>query len=134
MKRIFLALLLVLLTISGTPATLLAGQRGYGREQPSAYQYDRFGGQDRSRSFDRNGYYDRGSNRSYNSYEGDRYGYDRRDNHVGRSVAIIGGSAAGGALIGGLAGHGKGAAIGAVVGGVAGLVGDQIARHQERRR
>jgi hypothetical protein len=40
-----------------------------------------------------------------------------------RSTAMIGGGAAGGALIGGLAGGGKGAAIGALVGGGAGTAG-----------
>ncbi|HTQ87211.1 MAG TPA: hypothetical protein VMI93_13430, partial [Candidatus Solibacter sp.] len=40
-----------------------------------------------------------------------------------RSAAMIGGSAAGGALLGGLIGGGKGAAIGAVAGGGAGTAG-----------
>lgn len=40
-----------------------------------------------------------------------------------RTAKTTGGGAAGGALIGGIAGGGKGAAIGAVVGGGAGLVG-----------
>ncbi|MGH9640191.1 MAG: hypothetical protein ACRD3Y_09030, partial [Bryobacteraceae bacterium] len=39
--------------------------------------------------------------------------YDRRG-HDGRTAAIIGGSAAAGALIGAAAGHGQGAIIGAV--------------------
>jgi hypothetical protein len=43
-----------------------------------------------------------------------------------RSVAIVGGSAAGGALIGGLAGGGKGAGIGALAGGAGGLVYDRL--------
>jgi hypothetical protein len=38
-----------------------------------------------------------------------------------RSAAVTGGGAAGGALIGGLAGGGKGAGIGALVGGIGGL-------------
>jgi hypothetical protein len=42
------------------------------------------------------------------------------------SAAIVAGSAAGGALIGGLAGGGKGAAIGALVGGGGGLVYDRL--------
>ena len=40
-----------------------------------------------------------------------------------RTAATTGGGAAGGALIGGIAGGGKGAAIGALVGGGAGLIG-----------
>jgi uncharacterized protein YcfJ len=43
-----------------------------------------------------------------------------------RSVAIVGGSAAGGALIGGLASGGKGAGIGALAGGAGGLVYDRL--------
>jgi hypothetical protein len=42
------------------------------------------------------------------------------------SAAIVAGSAAGGALIGGLAGGGKGAAIGALAGGAGGLVYDRL--------
>jgi len=42
------------------------------------------------------------------------------------SAAIVGGSAAGGALIGALAGGGKGAAIGALAGGGGGLVYDRL--------
>ena len=42
------------------------------------------------------------------------------------SAAIVGGSAAGGALIGALAGGGKGAAIGALAGGGGGLVYDRM--------
>src|SRR5262249_13310443 len=40
-----------------------------------------------------------------------------------RTAAVIGGGAAAGALIGGLAGGGKGAGIGALVGGGAGTAG-----------
>jgi hypothetical protein len=42
------------------------------------------------------------------------------------SAAIVGGAAAGGALIGALAGGGKGAAIGALAGGGGGLVYDRL--------
>jgi hypothetical protein len=42
------------------------------------------------------------------------------------SAAIVGGSAAGGALIGALAGGGKGAAIGALAGGGGGLAYDRL--------
>jgi hypothetical protein len=41
------------------------------------------------------------------------------------SAAIVGGSAAGGAAIGALAGGGKGAAIGALAGGAGGLIYDR---------
>ena len=48
-----------------------------------------------------------------------------------RSAAIVGGSAAGGALIGALAGGGKGAAIGALAGGGGGLIYDR-GTHKKR--
>jgi len=51
-----------------------------------------------------------------------------------RSVAIVGGSAAGGAALGALAGGGKGAAIGALVGGGAGYVYDRATHKKVIRR
>jgi hypothetical protein len=50
---------------------------------------------------------------------------------TGKSIAIIGGSAAAGAAIGGLAGGGKGAAIGALSGGAAGAVYDRMTAKKE---
>jgi hypothetical protein len=44
---------------------------------------------------------------------------------VGKSVLIVGGSAAAGAGIGALAGGGKGAGIGAIVGGLGGFIYDR---------
>ena len=44
-------------------------------------------------------------------------------------VAIIGGGAAAGAAIGGLAGGGKGAAIGALGGGAAGYIYDRMTKN-----
>ena len=83
------------------------------------------------RSDYRNGYYgDRGY---YGGRDDDRYYYER-NRHAGRSAAIIGGSAAAGAVLGAAAGSGKGAAIGAIVGGVAGVVADQAVRHHDRDR
>jgi outer membrane lipoprotein SlyB len=52
-----------------------------------------------------------------------RYVVKRRSK--AKSAAIIGGSAAGGAAIGALAGGGKGAAIGALAGGGAGFIYDR---------
>jgi hypothetical protein len=46
--------------------------------------------------------------------------------HKNRNLGIIGGSAAGGAIIGAIAGHGKGAAIGAAAGAGAGTAGAAI--------
>jgi hypothetical protein len=71
-----------------------------------------------------NGYYDSG-------YYDSGY-YDNRS-HNGRTAAIIGGSAAAGAVIGAVVGHGQGAAIGAVVGGVAGAIASAAADHHDRR-
>ncbi|MBV8895271.1 MAG: hypothetical protein JO051_02085 [Acidobacteriaceae bacterium] len=68
-----------------------------------------------------------------NGYAYPAGGYLYNDDHAGRTAAIIGGSAAAGALIGAAAGHGQGAAIGAVVGGIAGAIASQAARHNEYR-
>jgi BON domain len=48
-----------------------------------------------------------------------------------RTAVATGGGAAGGALIGGIAGGGKGAGIGALVGGGAGLVGGALTGNQQ---
>jgi uncharacterized protein YcfJ len=47
-----------------------------------------------------------------------------------KSVAIIGGGAAAGAAIGGLAGGGKGAAIGALAGGAGGFIYDRMTKNK----
>lgn len=59
------------------------------------------------------------------------YYYDQRT-HNGRAAAIIGGSAAAGAVIGAAVGHGQGAVLGAVIGGIAGTVASAAANHQDR--
>ncbi|HEY7305965.1 MAG TPA: hypothetical protein VH601_17705 [Bryobacteraceae bacterium] len=61
----------------------------------------------------------------------DNYYYDRQT-HNGRTAAIIGGSAAAGAVIGAAVGHGQGAVIGAVIGGIAGTVASATADHHDR--
>jgi hypothetical protein len=58
-----------------------------------------------------------------------RYGYTRpthRRRSVGKSVAIVGGSAGVGAAIGAIAGGGKGAGIGALAGGAGGFIYDRL--------
>jgi hypothetical protein len=59
-------------------------------------------------------------------------GYYYEPMRNGRTAAIIGGSAAAGALIGAAAGHGQGAVIGAVVGGIAGAAVSAAANHHDR--
>jgi hypothetical protein len=70
-----------------------------------------------------------------------RYDYDDRRTYddqtwtqqrsTGESAAIIAGSAAAGAAIGGMAGGGKGAAIGAITGGAGGYVYDRMTRNKD---
>ena len=62
--------------------------------------------------------------RAYRNYRNPRRVVVYNRSHR-KSAAIIGGSAAGGAAIGALAGGGKGAAIGALVGGGGGLAYDR---------
>ncbi len=50
--------------------------------------------------------------------------------HTGRTIAIIGGSAAGGAILGGVTYGKKGAVIGAIGGGLAGWAIDRATRHK----
>lgn len=51
---------------------------------------------------------------------------------LGKSAAIVAGSAGAGAAIGAVAGGGKGAAIGALSGGTAGFVYDRITAHPKK--
>ena len=102
--------------------------RGYGRSYAPAYA---------GSAYRDSGYRNYG-NRN-NAYRNDgyrNYGYSgyRDDRSAGKSAAIIGGSAAAGAVIGGLAGGGKGAAVGAVAGGVGGLIVDRTTRDRDRYR
>jgi hypothetical protein len=63
--------------------------------------------------------------RYYRTSHGRRRYVVVRKRPLSHSAAIVGGSAAGGALIGALAGGGKGAAIGALAGGGGGLIYDR---------
>jgi hypothetical protein len=71
------------------------------------------------------------------SYYSDRTHEERRPRVVteersfGHSAAIVGGSAAGGAAIGAIAGGGKGAGIGALAGGAGGFIYDRLT-HKKR--
>lgn len=160
MKRIqkFLAVNVIAGLIgAGVPA--MAAEHGYdthGRSEMQSHAADRRG--DRERNNDRSRHYgndDRGRNdnrhdhgrdnnrRDYEHgyvyapapvYRGPVYenGYYDRDSHNGRTAAIIGGSAAAGAVIGAAVGHGQGAVIGAVIGGLAGSVASAAANHHDR--
>ena len=83
-----------------------------------------------------NAYYRRTRTRSHRYYRASR-AYRPRTRVVVRrrpfshSAAIVGGSAAGGAAIGALAGGGKGAAAGALVGGAGGFIYDRLT-HKKR--
>jgi hypothetical protein len=55
---------------------------------------------------------------------------EKRGRSLGKSVAIVGGSAGAGAAIGALAGGGKGAAIGALSGGAAGFIYDRLTHNK----
>ena len=77
--------------------------------------------------------------RTYRARRVRRHYYTRHHSYVvvhrrsrKHSLEIIGGSAAGGALIGALAGGGKGAAIGALAGGGAGFAYDRLTRKKRR--
>ena len=61
----------------------------------------------------------------YHYRHGHRYVVTRR-RPFSHSVAIVGGSAAGGAAIGAIAGGGEGAAIGALAGGAGGFIYDRL--------
>ena len=73
--------------------------------------------------------------RNDNSRYSEDYRYDDRrirddERSTGKSVAIVGGSAAAGAAIGAIAGGGKGAALGAVTGGTAGFIYDRLTKNK----
>lgn len=72
--------------------------------------------------------------RYYRSADGRRHYVVVRKRPFKRSAAIVGGSAAGGALIGALAGGGKGAAIGALAGGGGGLIYDRLTAKKKEIR
>jgi hypothetical protein len=149
MKRIKkFAAINIIVALLGTGIPVLAAQNGYGdrgrAQHESADHRDSRDNQNRNVRNDNRGDQDR--DRGYVDNRGYGYGYayapapvyvqpapvyvDR--SHDGRTAAIIGGSAAAGALIGAAAGHGQGAVIGAVVGGIAGAAASEAANHHDR--
>ena len=150
MKRIqkFAAVnLIAVLMGAGIPAMAAQHSSGnYGHAQVRSQRNDR---QNRDRNRDRNNdrnndWRDRGRGYAYAPppvvyapapfYRESVYdnGYYNQPTHNGRTAAIIGGSAAAGAVIGAAVGHGQGAIIGAVIGGIAGTVANAAADHHDR--
>jgi hypothetical protein len=120
MKQALQIALLGLFGICAVPSALHAQDRDDHRRYQSHERYDR--------GYRNDDYAYRGGGYGY-SYQAP-YDYEReRRGSVNRSVAIVGGGAAAGALIGAAAGHGQGAAIGAFVGGITGLIVDQSTRN-----
>ena len=85
-----------------------------GYRDRGAYQYNNYG---------------RDRNTNYDYSNGGYYGDYPQERSAGQSAAIIGGSAAAGAVIGGLSGGTKGAIIGGAIGGVGGLIYDRATRN-----
>jgi len=111
-------------SLLGAPQIAAAGEH-YGRT--SDYRgYQTY--YDRGHAYNAPSYYRDYGNR--NGYYDDHGYYHRRS--AGKSAAIIGGSAAAGAVIGAMAGGGKGAAIGAAIGGIGGLIFDKSTKHKGR--
>lgn len=153
MKRIkkFAAVnVIAALLVTGIPALAAEeGHEGYNRGGEQHQSVNQRNGPDRGRlDYDRRdgrgGYQDdRGYGYAYAPgpvyepapvyggpvYDGSYY-YGR--SHDGRTAAIIGGSAATGALIGAAAGHAQGAVLGAVIGGIAGAAVNAATDHHHR--
>ena len=102
--------------------------------QSAHYRTDaRLGDDDRRHNDDRyRRDFDRDGSRDYRDYGYYREGYYDRDDHAGRSAAIIVGGTAAGAAIGAAAGSGRGAAVGALIGAVGGVIAEQAVRHHDR--
>ncbi len=97
----------------------------YGRYQSSYTRYDNRG---YGANYANSDYRYRNSNYGYRTYDDGRCRGYNEPRSAGTSAAIIGGSAAAGAVIGALAGDGKGAIIGGVAGAIGGVVVDQATK------
>jgi hypothetical protein len=128
-KRFAAVTVMAAVASTGLPAM---AQGRYDVHNRGQVQYASRGHQDshdwnnnRNRNDRRDVRYNRDRDRGY------RHDYDQRS-HNGRTAAIIGGSAAAGAVIGAVAGHGQGAIIGAVIGGIVGVAASSAADHNRR--
>lgn len=126
---------LVASTLLGVPQLSLA------RERCEKQGY--YNGSNRNSYRDDQGSRYRGRRAEYRDYQEsgyrdgryvDGYGDYRSTRSTGESAAIIGGSAAAGAVVGGLSGGKKGAIIGGAVGGVGGLIYDRATKNRQRYR
>lgn len=142
MKRLQkFAAISVMAALTGTGVPAMAAQGRYGVHNRGGAQYasaSRRDHHDWSRDRDRNHRQDirQDRNRGYDFRRSpapvyERGYYDQRS-HNGRTAAIIGGSAAAGALIGAAAGHGQGAIVGAVIGGIVGVAASAAADQHHR--
>lgn len=141
----------VIAALAGAGLPAMAAEHSYqdrGRiqYQSAGHRNDRDGSRDRNHYFGNDDRWDRGriDTRHGQSpayvyapapvYRGPvyDYGYSGYRSHNGRTAAIIGGSAAAGAVIGAAVGHGQGAVIGAVIGGLAGTVAGAAADQHDR--
>jgi len=112
-----------------------AYQRPYYRSHDGGYGYGQpYGDYRNAGNYDSDYARDHFAGEGYrdDNYYGGDYGYYSQRSH-GKSAAIVGGTAAAGAIFGALAGGGKGAAIGAVVGGLGGLIFDQATKERHGR-
>lgn len=75
------------------------------------------------------------SAQSYRQHEEAKHAQERSDARHHTKAKVVGGSAAGGAVIGALAGGGKGALIGGAVGAGGGLVANKVRKdHDVKKR
>jgi hypothetical protein len=123
---------LLAMGLMGVPPSAVARDRCDNQRYSDSYGYrDNAYRNNRNDSYYASRYRDsNGSTYRNDRYYRDDYYYEERS--PGKSAAIIGGSAAAGAVVGGLTGGKKGAIIGGAVGGVGGLIYDRATKDRGR--